>query len=43
MMKICTYCGVEKSLDEFNKDSRSKDLHCTQCKECVHKKIKNID
>jgi hypothetical protein len=36
-MKVCSKCGIEKSLAEFSKDKQKKDgLRCS-CKECVKK------
>lgn len=37
-MKQCSKCGVLKSLDKFNKRSRSKDGFQQHCKEC-HKQL----
>ncbi len=34
-MKICSKCKTEKSLDQFNKDSRRKDGLTYYCKLCV--------
>lgn len=42
--KKCNRCGVEKSLDAFNKKSESKDGHKTICKECLREeriRVKN--
>lgn len=36
--KVCTRCGQEKPLEEFNKDSRKRDGLASHCKEC-HNKI----
>lgn len=33
-MKICTRCGVEKTLEEFQKRSSAKDGHTNLCKPC---------
>jgi len=33
-MKKCAKCGVEKLLQEFNKDKHRKDGHCHLCKVC---------
>ncbi len=33
-MKTCTKCGESKELSEFNKYSRSKDGHKSECREC---------
>lgn len=35
--KICTNCGIEKDVDEFNKHCRHKDGLQSQCKECKRK------
>ena len=32
--KVCTKCGVWKSLDEFCKDKSKKDGRRSDCKEC---------
>ena len=37
MNKICTKCGVEKPLSEFNKHKVSKDGHQAHCRECKKK------
>lgn len=34
-VKICKHCKEEKSLKDFGKNSRQKDLHHYYCKECV--------
>lgn len=34
MKKVCTKCGVEKPLSEFNKHKASKDGHQAHCREC---------
>ena len=34
--KVCTKCGQEKSVEEFNKNSRKKDGLADVCKQCVH-------
>ena len=34
--KVCTKCGKEKSVEEFNKNSRKKDGLADVCKQCVH-------
>ena len=34
MVKICSLCGIEKSLDEFHKLIHSKDGYRNRCKEC---------
>ena len=36
--KKCTKCGIEKELDCFHKDSRSKDALESRCKSCTKKK-----
>ena len=33
-MKICNKCNLEKEYSEFYKNSRHKDRHMNQCKEC---------
>ena len=35
MKKICTKCGVEKLLSDFNKHKYSKDGFKSQCRECT--------
>jgi hypothetical protein len=40
-VKRCTKCGEAKPLDEFYKDSRYRDGHISQCKEC--KRIQGRD
>jgi hypothetical protein len=32
--KICSHCGIEKSLDEFSKDKNTKDCKSSWCKLC---------
>lgn len=39
-MKKCAKCKIEKGLDEFCKDSKSKDGIQSQCKKCKAKYIK---
>lgn len=46
--KVCRVCGIEKPLEEFNKDRRQPDGYATRCKECKraydrarYEKIKN--
>jgi len=39
MLKICSKCGQEKSLDSFNKMKGTRDGHRPDCKEC-HSKMK---
>lgn len=34
-MKVCPTCGTEKELEEFHRDSRSKDGHTRDCKHCA--------
>lgn len=34
-MKKCTKCGVEKNLEEFHRNKKSKDGRTFKCKECV--------
>jgi hypothetical protein len=34
MVKICSLCEIEKSLDEFHKHKHSKDGYRSRCKEC---------
>src|SRR5210317_2036855 len=34
--KVCTKCGVEKALTEFNKNSKAKDKLDYRCRECDH-------
>lgn len=34
MLKICTKCKIEKSLEDFNKNARTKDGLTPQCKSC---------
>ena len=34
MVKICSLCEIEKSLDEFHKFIHSKDGYRNRCKEC---------
>jgi 5-methylcytosine-specific restriction endonuclease McrA len=36
-MKICKKCGIEKSVDNFNKHAKTKDKLQTYCKECNSK------
>lgn len=33
-MKICSKCGIEKSLNEFKKDKSKKDGHYSSCRQC---------
>src|ERR1043165_6157776 len=35
--KVCFKCKVEKSLNEFHKDKRSKSGYCSYCKLCKYK------
>ena len=39
-MKVCTKCGIEKSLDEFGNCKTYKDGKQYNCKECFNKKQK---
>ena len=39
--KFCNSCGVEKPVQEFNKNSKKKDGLQTQCRFCTRKAIKN--
>lgn len=34
-MKVCTKCGVDKPLTEFNRDGKALDGLRTRCRECV--------
>ena len=34
-MKICTRCGLEKDLTEFNKNKKHKDWYSYSCKDCI--------
>jgi hypothetical protein len=34
--KVCTKCGVEKALTEFNKNKAAKDGLAYKCRECAH-------
>lgn len=34
-MKVCSKCGEEKSVEEFNKNSAKKDGLCLYCKACI--------
>ena len=34
MSKICTKCGIEKPLLSFHRQSKARDGHVSQCKEC---------
>lgn len=38
--KICTTCKLEKLIDEYHKDKKSKDGHHNSCKKCVSEKSK---
>lgn len=38
--KVCTKCGVEKGLDEFYRDKRSRDGRYSSCKTCETEKHK---
>lgn len=37
VMKKCSKCGLEKSIDEFWKSKRYKDKHYPSCKDCQRK------
>ena len=41
MKKICSKCKIEKDLEEFYKDSRSKDGKQSMCKTCIKKYYKD--
>lgn len=43
MKKICSKCGEEKYLSEFNKDKYMKDGHTSQCKECRRNYLKEYN
>lgn len=34
MTKVCGPCGLEKLLTDFHKETRSKDGHKAECKQC---------
>ena len=36
MNRVCSNCGIEKSLDSFNKNKESKDGYAKWCRECVN-------
>lgn len=36
--KLCKICGIEKSLDEFYKNSNTKDGYLNECKKCYNQK-----
>lgn len=38
MNKVCTKCGIEKSLDDFGKKTASNDGHETRCKMCIRER-----
>ena len=40
LKKICSICKVEKNINEFNKNSISKDGHRSECRECQMKNCK---
>lgn len=42
-MKTCNLCGTEKEFKEFNKFSRSKDGHRSDCRECQKLNRKKYD
>ena len=35
LLKLCTHCKIEKSLDNFTKDNKSKDKLSIYCKNCI--------
>jgi len=37
--KICSRCGIEKELSEFNKKVSKKDGYNSQCRLCVNQKV----
>lgn len=41
--RVCSTCKVEKSFDEFNKDSRKKHGIRYNCKECERVRMKKYD
>lgn len=41
LMKICSKCKLELSIDKFNKDKKSSDNLSYWCKNCVNKNNKN--
>ena len=42
-MKICTKCGVEKSLNQFKKNKLRKDGRTTKCKLCYKKYLREYN
>lgn len=40
-MKVCTKCGVKKTLSEFNKEKRAKDGHRYACRDCDKKRMED--
>jgi len=38
--KLCKYCNIFKSIDEFRINKKNKDNHDTKCKECRGKSDK---
>lgn len=40
--KICNTCGEEKPLTEFNFRDKRKGIYSAQCKECLHKRRKEL-
>jgi hypothetical protein len=38
MLKTCTRCGVEKSVEEFYRNNKNKELYRGQCKKCMDEK-----
>lgn len=43
IIKICRKCNTRKSLDKFNKDSRSKDGYNSCCKDCYNAYKRSFD
>lgn len=39
-LKVCTKCGLEKSIDDFHVRRRSHDGRMAQCKDCVNARIR---
>lgn len=40
--KICNVCGEEKPLTEFNFRNKREGLYMAQCKECLHKRRREL-
>lgn len=38
-MKLCRTCGIEKPLDQYRRNSRTKDGRQTQCKPCANARL----